>query len=152
MAGSGEVKLEGKGFMRARARTRVITMLWVICTMLAFAGCSSDSGQTGANETRAIVAALGDSGVPSVCFAVRVALANEDYALVRMSGHSGCARYQERMPFVPQGLIIMERIDHRWGAAFAGSAGVPCPLPAIPRNVQKALHVCRPGEGTARGG
>jgi hypothetical protein len=146
------VKQEGKGFMRVRARTRVITMLWVVSTMLAVAACSSGSGQTGTKETRAIVAALGDSGVPSVCFAVRVALANQDYALVRLSGHSGCARYQSHMPFVPQGLIIMERIDHRWGAAFAGSADVPCPLPAIPRSVQIALNVCRPGEGTARGG
>jgi hypothetical protein len=68
---------------------------------------------------------------------VRLAASNRNYASVRPLRSTSCLRWEFN------GMNVLKRTyGSHWKVLFAGSA-YACPLPRIPRQVQRDLGVCR---------
>lgn len=90
-----------------------------------------------ATQRSAILKAFGDKPAGWHCLSVRLAASNHTYATVRFVRSKGCRRYAFN-----GANIIRRRNDNHWKVLFEGSA-YACPLPKIPRQVQRDLGVCR---------
>jgi hypothetical protein len=87
-------------------------------------------------ERSAIIRAFGDPGAAGSCLIVRLAASNHDYGDVRVRVTQTCQRWAF------DGTNVLKRgpAGH-WSVAFEGSS-YRCPLPRIPRQVQRDLRVC----------
>jgi len=87
-------------------------------------------------QRAAIVRAFGDPPRASPCLIVGMASSDHRYATVRPRFKRSCARWAFN------GVNIIEHRGRRWRVVFEGSA-YRCPVPRIPRRVQRELGVCR---------
>jgi hypothetical protein len=90
------------------------------------------------SQRSAIIRAFGDPAAAAPCLIVRLAASDPDYAEVRFRMTPACSRWGFN------GANVLERASSgRWSVKFEGSS-YRCPLPAIPRAVQRDLGVCPP--------
>jgi len=85
---------------------------------------------------RAIIEAFGDPAAAAPCLSVRLAASNHAYAAVRFRATQRCGRWG----FDGRNVLARDRAG-RWNVLFEGSS-YECPLPRIPRQVQRDLGVC----------
>jgi hypothetical protein len=87
-------------------------------------------------ERSAIIRAFGDPGAAGSCLIVRLAASNHDYGDVRFRVTQSCQRWA----FDGTNVLKRGSAGH-WSLVFEGSS-YHCPLPRIPRQVQRDLSVC----------
>jgi hypothetical protein len=90
-----------------------------------------------ASQKAAIIKAFGDPKSASSCLTVRLATSNHNYATVRFRPMKSCQRWA----FNGRNALKRHR-DNHWKVVFEGSA-YRCPVPHIPRHVQRDLGICR---------
>ncbi|HEX4034102.1 MAG TPA: hypothetical protein VHX66_06645 [Solirubrobacteraceae bacterium] len=91
------------------------------------------------SERVAIIRGFGDPASASSCLVVRLAKSDRRYGEVRPRLSSRCARWAFN------GVNVLQRqSDGRWKVLFEGSL-YHCPVPRMPRGVQKDLGVCPAG-------
>jgi hypothetical protein len=89
-------------------------------------------------QRAAILKAFGDPGAPARCLSVGLAASDHAFATVqyRHRGGRGCARWAFN------GVnVLQHHRNRRWSVRFEGSS-YRCPVPRIPRRVQRDLGVC----------
>jgi hypothetical protein len=86
-------------------------------------------------QRSAILKAFGAPRAGWHCLTVRLAASDHRYATVRPPTSKACARWAFN------GRNVLKRTGTRWKVLFEGSA-YACPLPRIPRQVQRDLRVC----------
>jgi hypothetical protein len=87
-------------------------------------------------ERAAILRAFGAGAAPGSCLIVRLAASNPRYGDVRPRLTSACLRWAFN------GTNVLQRVsDDKWKVLFEGSS-YHCPLPHVPREVQRDLGVC----------
>jgi hypothetical protein len=87
-------------------------------------------------ERSAIIHAFGDPAAAAPCLIVRLAASDRDYGDVRFRTTRSCQRWAFN------GTNVLRRGSAgRWSVLFEGSS-YPCPVPRIPRQVQRDLGVC----------
>jgi hypothetical protein len=87
-------------------------------------------------QRAAILAAFGGPRAAWPCLTVRLAASDSSFAAVRFRAARSCRRWAFN------GVNVLERTRGRWKVVFEGSA-YRCPLPRIPRGVQRDLRICR---------
>jgi hypothetical protein len=88
-------------------------------------------------ERAAILKAFGDPVAAAPCLITRLASSNHGYGTVRFRAKNSCRQWAF------DGKNVFKRGKHgHWSAAFEGSS-YRCPLPRIPRQVQRDLGLCR---------
>ena len=113
--------------------------VWLGVLVAAVAFVSSAHGATlapTAAERAAILRAFGDAGAPRSCVTVRLAASNPRYGDVRPRTSAACVRWA----FNGTNVLVRSG-DGTWKVLFEGSS-YHCPLPRIPRQVQRDLGVC----------
>jgi hypothetical protein len=87
-------------------------------------------------ERAAILKAFGDPAAAAPCLIARLAVSNHNYGTVRFRAKKSCRQWA----FDGKNVFKRGKHDH-WSSAFEGSS-YRCPLPRIPRQVQRDLGVC----------
>jgi hypothetical protein len=83
-----------------------------------------------------ILAAVGDPPAAAPCLDVRIAASNRAYGTVLFSSRRGCTRW------IANGVSVYHRVNgNHWRVVFAASS-YRCPVPRLPRSVQRDLGVC----------
>ena len=116
---------------------RVISIAGVLLAtvVLASAAAAATVAPT-PSERAAIIRGFGDPASASSCLVVRLAQSDRRYGAVQPRLSSRCARWA----FNGVNVLLRES-DGRWKVLFEGSS-YRCPVPRIPRGVQKDLGVC----------
>lgn len=87
-------------------------------------------------ERAAILKAFGDPPAASSCLIVRLAASNHNFGTVRVWPSASCQRWAFN------GVNVLKRgSSGHWKVVFEASA-YRCPVPRIPRVVQRQLDVC----------
>lgn len=115
---------------------RVIAVAVLAATVLLVSAAAAATVAPTASERAAIIRAFGDPASAGSCLIVRLAQSDRSYGEVRPRLTANCARWA----FNGVNVLKHER-GGRWGVLFEGS-GYHCPVPRIPRAVQKDLGVC----------
>ncbi|HEY7967539.1 MAG TPA: hypothetical protein VID68_10960 [Solirubrobacteraceae bacterium] len=118
-------------------RVRLLTAVLVLAAGALFvADAAAATVAPTASERVAIIRAFGDPASAGPCLLVRVAHADRSYGEVRPRLSTNCARWAF------DGVNVLKRGSRgRWKVRFEGSS-YHCPLPRIPRAVQRDLGVC----------
>lgn len=125
--------------MLRRSALVLITVLVIAPVAAVAAGAGAATVAPTAAQRAGIVKAFGDPPQAWPCLTVRIAAANHNYASVRYKSSSTCMRWAF------DGVNIIEHVrQNRWRVRFEGSS-FACPLPHIPRSVQRDLGVCPHG-------
>jgi hypothetical protein len=83
-----------------------------------------------------ILAAVGDPPAAAPCLNVRIAASNPTYGTVLFSSRRSCTRW------IANGVSVYHRVrGNHWRVVFASSS-YRCPVPHLPRSVQRDLGVC----------
>jgi hypothetical protein len=114
----------------------VIALTAVTAGLVLASGAAGATTAPTAAERPAIIHAFGDPASAAPCLVVRLAASDPDYADVRFRTTQGCQRWA----FNGTNVLERSRSGH-WKVAFEGSS-YPCPVPHIPRQVQRDLGVC----------
>ncbi|HLW94316.1 MAG TPA: hypothetical protein VKS25_02970 [Solirubrobacteraceae bacterium] len=116
---------------------RVVSIAGVVVAMVALASAAAAATVAPtASQRAAIIRGFGDPASASSCLVVRLAQSDRRYGEVQPRLTSRCARWAFN------GVNVLEReSDGRWKVLFEGSS-YHCPVPRIPRGVQKDLGVC----------
>ena len=119
---------------RARRATSIAGVLAATVALASAAAAATVAPTT--SERAAIIRGFGDPTAASSCLVVRLAQSDRRYGEVQPRLGSRCARWAFN------GVNVLEReSDGRWKVLFEGSS-YRCPVPRIPRGVQKDLGVC----------
>ena len=126
--------------LEAMVGTRSIFLPVVGASIAIAASALSSAGPLtiapSAGQRTAILHAFGDPAAANGCLTVRLASASPKYATVRLRQLRSCRMWAFN------GVNILERVKPaHWRVVFEGSA-FRCPLPAVPRRVQRDLAVC----------
>ena len=108
--------------------------------LVLVAGLASSAAATtvvpGPVERTAIIRAFGDPAAAAPCLIVRLAASDRRYANVRPRQTRSCVRWAF------DGTNVLRHVSGtRWKVLFEGSS-YRCPVPGIPRAVQRDLGVC----------
>jgi hypothetical protein len=123
--------------MNQWSRRRLTATVAALALTLVFAsGAAAATVAPSAAARSAIIRAFGDPTAASPCLIVRLAASDRDYGEVRFRTTAACTRWAFN------GTNVLERgSGGRWSVKFEGSS-YHCPLPRIPRGVQRDLGVC----------
>lgn len=111
-----------------------VAVVWVAAGALAFA--RPLTAAPSAAQRAAIILAFGDPPAAGPCLIVKLAASNHRYATVRPRRARSCARWAFN------GVNVLKRTKPRhWRVVFEASA-FRCPVPAIPRRVQRDFGFC----------
>ncbi len=116
---------------------RLLPVVGALAVVLAFAsGAAGATVAPSAGERSAIIRAFGDPAAAAPCLIVRLAASDRGYGDVRARATQHCLRWAF------DGTNVLKRgRAGRWTVQFEGSS-YHCPLPRIPRAVQRDLGVC----------
>ena len=108
-----------------------LSLVLVLASVAAGATVAATAG-----ERNAIIRAFGDPAAAGPCLVVRLAASNHSYADVRFRMTTACQRWGFN------GTNVLKRgAAGHWSVLFEGSS-YHCPVPRIPRQVQRDLGVC----------
>jgi hypothetical protein len=117
-------------------RTSLLASLTVALLAATPALASGGTVMPTAAQRNAIVHAFGDPASAVPCLNVGLARSDHAYATVRFRDKQSCLRWA----FNGTNVLVRGTGGH-WEVAFEGSS-YHCPLPKIPRQVQRDLGVC----------
>lgn len=115
---------------------RFIAVVVPAATVLLVAAAAAAMLAPTPSERAAIIRAFGDPPSAGPCLVVRLAQSDRSYGEVQPRLTANCARWA----FNGVNVLKRERAG-RWKVLFKGSS-YHCPVPHIPRAVQKDLGVC----------
>jgi hypothetical protein len=109
-------------------------LVLIVAVVVSSAAAATVAPSTG--DRIAIMRAFGDPPTAAPCLIVRLAASDRRYANVRPRHTQTCTRWAF------DGTNVLEHVGgSRWKVLFEGSS-YRCPVPRIPRAVQRDLGVC----------